>query len=80
MLRSPAVTRWGEILGRTGRGVYEGDCLGWAAELAFFWFLALFPALLFVVAMASSIPMQHVVDAVEHPDEALPTARPPVPL
>jgi membrane protein len=64
MLRSPAVRRWGEILGRTSRGVYEDDCLGWAAELAFFWFLALFPALLFVVALASSIPALRVVDAV----------------
>jgi len=41
------VIRWVEILKRTGRAVYEGDCLGWAGELAFFWFLALFPALLF---------------------------------
>jgi membrane protein len=64
MFRLPAVRRWGEILGRAGRGVYEDDCLGWAAELAFFWFLALFPALLFVVALASSIPALHMVDVV----------------
>jgi membrane protein len=59
-----SVLRWGDILGRTGRAVYEDDCLGWAAELAFFWFLALFPALLFVVALASSFPLQHLVDVV----------------
>jgi len=55
---------WGKILQRTGRAIYEDDCLGWAAQLAFFWFLALFPALLFVVALASSFPMQHLIDVV----------------
>lgn len=58
------VIRWGEILERTGRAIYEDDCLGWAAELAFFWFLAIFPALLFVVALASSLPVQHLIDVV----------------
>ena len=59
-----SVLRWGDILRRAGRSVYDDDCFGWAAELAFFWFLALFPALLFVVALASSFPMQHFVDVV----------------
>ena len=43
-----SVIRWGEILKRTGRASYEDDCLVCAGELAFFWFLALFPALLFI--------------------------------
>jgi membrane protein len=64
MRSSPAVIRWGEILKRTGRAVYEDDCLGWAAELAFFSFLALFPALLFLAALASVIPVQHLMDVV----------------
>ena len=64
MRLSQSVLRWRDILGRTGRAVYDDDCLGWAAELAFFWFLALFPALLFVVALASSFPMQHLIDVV----------------
>ncbi len=63
MRLSHSVIRWGHVLGRTGRAVYADDCLGWAAELAFFWFLALFPALLFVVALASSFPVQQLVDA-----------------
>ncbi|MCX6550369.1 MAG: YihY/virulence factor BrkB family protein, partial [Acidobacteria bacterium] len=64
-MRPPAsVIRWGTILARTGRAVYEDDCLGWAAELAFFWFLALFPALLFIVALASYLPMQPLIDVV----------------
>jgi membrane protein len=64
MRPSQSVIRWGEVLKRTGRAVYQDDCLGWAGELAFFWFLALFPALLFVVALASSLPVQHLIDVV----------------
>jgi len=58
-----AAVRWGEILKRTGRAIYEDDCFGWAAELAYFWFLALFPALLFVVALAGYMPVQNLIDA-----------------
>lgn len=58
----PSVVRWRDILTRTARAVYEDDCLGWAGELAFFWFLALFPALLFVVAVASYLPVDHLMD------------------
>jgi membrane protein len=57
------VKQWGAILRRTGRAVYEDDCLGLAGELAFFWFLAIFPGLLFVVALATSFPVQHQIDA-----------------
>lgn len=64
MRPSQSLIRWGEILKRTGRAVYEDDCLGWAGELAFFWFLALFPALLFVVALAGTLPVQHLIDVV----------------
>ena len=60
----PIVVRWGAILARTGRAVYDDDCLGLAGELAFFWFLAIFPGLLFVVALATSFPVQHQIDAV----------------
>jgi membrane protein len=64
MRPSQSVIRWGEVLKRTGRAIYQDDCLGWAGELAFFWFLALFPALLFVVALAGSLPVQHLIDVV----------------
>jgi len=64
-MRTPQfVIRWGEILERTGLAINEDDCLGWAGELAFFWFLTLFPALLFVVAPAGSLPVQHLIDVV----------------
>lgn len=64
MRSSPSVIGWGEILKRTGRAIYEDDCLGWAGELAFFWFLALFPALLFVAALAGSLPVPDLIDVV----------------
>jgi membrane protein len=54
---------WVEILKRTGRAISGDDCLGWAAELAYFWFLALFPALLFVAALASYLPVEHLTDS-----------------
>lgn len=60
----PPAARWGVILKRAARAIYEDDCLGWAGELAFFWFLALFPALLFVVALASSLPVRHLIDVI----------------
>jgi membrane protein len=55
---------WTEILKRTGAEVYRGNCLGWAAELAFFFFLALFPTLLFVVSLASFLPVQPLIDRI----------------
>ena len=33
------------------------NCLGLAAQLAYYFFLALFPALLFLVALISFIPV-----------------------
>lgn len=55
---------WTEILTRTGAAVYAGNCFGWAASLAYYFFLALFPALLFVVSLASVLPMQHLLDRI----------------
>ncbi|MBE3110953.1 MAG: YihY/virulence factor BrkB family protein [Acidobacteria bacterium] len=55
---------WNEVLKRTGAEVYRGHCLGWAAELAYFFFLALFPALLFVVSLASFLPVQTLIDRI----------------
>ena len=53
---------WTVILRRTCRQIYRGQCFGWAAALAYYSFLALFPALLFVVSVASFLPLQHVID------------------
>jgi membrane protein len=53
---------WASIARRTGRQIYRGQCFGWAAALAYYSFLALFPALLFVVSVASFLPIQGRID------------------
>jgi hypothetical protein len=53
---------WTAILHRTWRQICQGHCFGWAAALAYYSFLALFPALLFVVSVASFLPIQHLID------------------
>src|SRR6187397_1783558 len=53
---------WGELLKRTAKETSEDDCLGLAAQLAYYFFLALFPAVLFVLALASFFPLTNVID------------------
>ena len=54
---------WGEILKRTIReSFYKDNCLGMAAELAYYFFFSLFPALLVLVALASYFPVHTLID------------------
>ena len=55
---------WPDILRRTGAEVYASRCFAWAATLAYYFFLALFPALLFVVSLASVLPVQPLIDRI----------------
>jgi membrane protein len=55
---------WWELLKRTAKETYEDDCLGLAAQLAYYFILALFPALLFLLALASFFPIEKVTDEV----------------
>ena len=55
---------WGEVFKRTGKRAYEDNVVGWAAELAYYFFLALFPALLFLVALASFFPIHDLLDQI----------------
>jgi membrane protein len=50
--------RWPEVLRRTIAEILEDNCLGLAAQLAFYFFLALFPALLFLVALVGYLPIE----------------------
>jgi membrane protein len=50
--------RWPEVLKRTIAEIGEDNCLGLAAQLAFYFFLALFPALLFLVALVGYLPIE----------------------
>src|SRR5436853_2182889 len=55
---------WTDLLKRTASEVVADNCLGLAAQLAYFFFLALFPALLFGVALASFLPIAGLMDAI----------------
>ncbi len=68
---------WSALAKRTYNEALADNCLGLAAQLAYYFFLALFPALLFVVALISFIPVQGLLDALTGmlgrvaPDEVL---------
>lgn len=53
-----------ELVKRTAKEVIDDDCLSIAAQLAYYFALALFPALLFIVALASYLPYNVVTDIV----------------
>jgi membrane protein len=55
---------WGALLKRTGIEVMADNCLGLAAELAYYFFLALFPALLFLVAILSFVPIDNLMTTI----------------
>lgn len=48
---------WKELLKRTGSEMLSDDILDLAAQQAYYFFFALFPALLFVIAVASFFPL-----------------------
>ena len=58
---------WSELARRTWREVIEDDILGLAAQLWYYFFLALFPALLFLLAVASFFPLSNITDDVGRP-------------
>src|SRR5438445_1628534 len=47
---------WGALLKRTFKETVEDNCLGLSAQLAYYFFLSVFPALLGVVALTSFFP------------------------
>jgi membrane protein len=53
---------WSELARRTWREALEDDILGLAAQLSYYFFLALFPAILFLLAIASFFPLSNVTD------------------
>jgi membrane protein len=55
---------WTELVKRTVKETSADDCLGLAAQLAYYFFLALFPAVLFVLALASFFPLTNFIDEV----------------
>ena len=53
---------WRELFKRTYKEMMADDALGLAAQLAYYFFLALFPAILCVIALASFLPLQNFTD------------------
>jgi membrane protein len=53
---------WHELLRRTVKDSLADDALGLAAQLAYYFFLSLFPALLALVALASFFPLYNFTD------------------
>ena len=52
---------WGVLFKRTIKETVADNCLGLSAQLAYYFFLSVFPALLVLVAMASAFP-PHLLD------------------
>src|SRR4051812_38872448 len=55
---------WADLFKRTARAVVADNCPGLAAQLAYYFFLSLFPALLFLVALASFLPVAGLIDTI----------------
>jgi len=53
---------WRELFKRTANEVMKNDAQGLAAQLSYYFFLALFPALLCLVALASFFPLHQFTD------------------
>jgi membrane protein len=54
---------WREVLARTFReGFYKDNVFGMSAQLAYYFFFALFPALLLLIAIASYFPAQTLIN------------------
>ncbi len=61
-LALPAGLSWAELARRTYKESIADDVLGMAAQLAYYFFLALFPAMLFLLALASFFPLGNLTD------------------
>src|SRR5437764_6929029 len=62
LFKATAPDSWVAVLRDAGAELVEGKCLGWSASLAYYFFLALFPAMLFVVSLAGVLPVDHLLD------------------
>src|SRR5689334_11740779 len=55
---------WPDLIKRTFNEILKDDAQGLASQLAYYFFLALFPALLCMLAIASFFPLQNFTDEV----------------
>jgi membrane protein len=61
-LALPSSLTWRDLVVKTYHEVVDDDVLGMAAQLSYYFFLALFPAILFLLALASFFPLQSLTD------------------
>ena len=61
-LALPSSLTWRDLAVKTYHEVVDDDVLGMAAQLSYYFFLALFPAILFGLALASFFPLQSLTD------------------
>lgn len=52
------------MLKELAQRLFTDDVLGWSAQLSYYFFLALFPALICVVALASFFPVEHLSEII----------------
>ena len=65
---------WRELARRTVADTLQDDCPGLAAQLAFYFFLSVFPALLFLVALLGYVPIDaHLTSALDELETLLPS-------
>src|SRR5437868_10413925 len=55
---------WREVMARTIREAWADNIFGMSAQLAYYFFFSLFPALLVLLAIASYFPVQTLVEQV----------------
>ena len=55
---------WKDLLKRSVKEALADDVFDLAAQQAYYFFFALFPALLFVMAVASFFPLQDLIDTI----------------
>ena len=53
-----------ELLKRTWKEIDDDDVVGLAAQLSYYFFLALFPAILFLLSLASFFPLGNLTDEI----------------
>ncbi len=61
-LALPSSLTWRDLAVKTYREVVDDDVPGLAAQLSYYFFLALFPAILFGLALASFFPLGTLID------------------
>ena len=72
MITKRDMKRAGLFLRRLQREIGYDDCMGMAAQIAYFMMLALFPALLFLLSLISYLPILEPTQVLESLSETLP--------